>query len=127
MLTSVHHVQLAMPSGQEAAAREFFVDVLGMTQIDKPVVLAARGGVWFRAGAVELHLGVADDFRPARKAHPGIIVDNLEALVRRLADAGQPVQWDRNFPGFRRVYAHDPFGNRLEFLEPVPPTDPPEQ
>jgi catechol 2,3-dioxygenase-like lactoylglutathione lyase family enzyme len=95
----VHHVQLAMPRGEEAAARAFFVDVLGMAGIDKPAVLAARGGVWFRAGRVELHLGVEDDFRPARKAYPGIVVDNLDALVEQLAGAGHNVQWDRDFPG----------------------------
>jgi catechol 2,3-dioxygenase-like lactoylglutathione lyase family enzyme len=114
----LHHVQLAMPRGEESTARAFFVDVLDMTEVDKPPVLAARGGVSFRAGDVELHLGVEDDFRPAGKAHPGIIVDDLDALVERLAGAGQHVQWDGDFPGFRRVYAHDPFGNRLEFLEP---------
>jgi catechol 2,3-dioxygenase-like lactoylglutathione lyase family enzyme len=118
MFDAVHHVQLAMPRGGEAAARVFFVDVLGMTEVDKPPVLAARGGAWFRAGAVELHLGVEEEFRPARKAHPGIVVTDLDGLVERLARANQPLRWDTDFPGFRRVYAHDPFGNRLEFLQP---------
>lgn len=118
MFAGLHHVQLAMPPGEEERARAFFVGVLGMTEIDKPPVLARRGGAWFRAGGLELHLGVEDDFAPARKAHPGILVDDLDALARRLDDAGQPVAHDRDFPGFRRCYAHDPFGNRLEFLEP---------
>ncbi len=111
-------MQLAMPQGEEAAARAFFVDVLEMTELDKPPVLAARGGAWFRAGGVELHLGVEADFRAAAKAHPGILVDNLDHLVSQLHAAGQDVSWDRDFPGYRRIYAHDPFGNRLEFLEP---------
>jgi catechol 2,3-dioxygenase-like lactoylglutathione lyase family enzyme len=115
----LHHVQLAMPRGEEAAARRFFAGVLGMAEVDKPPVLAARGGAWFRAGGLEVHLGVEDDFRPARKAHPGILVGDLDAVVLRLRKAGQEVTWDGDFPGFRRVYAHDPFGNRLEFLEPV--------
>jgi catechol 2,3-dioxygenase-like lactoylglutathione lyase family enzyme len=85
----LHHVQLAMPRGEESTARAFFVDVLDMAEVDKPPVLAARGGVWFRAGDVELHLGVEDDFRPAGKTHPGIIVDDLDALVERLAGAGR--------------------------------------
>ncbi|GAA4924250.1 VOC family protein [Actinomycetospora succinea] len=118
VFTGLHHVQLAMPVGQEDRARAFFVGVLGMTEIEKPPVLAARGGAWFRAGGLELHLGVEDDFRPARKAHPGIMVDDLDALAGRLEHAGQDVTRDRDFPGFRRFYAHDPFGNRLEFLEP---------
>lgn len=108
-----------MPRGAEDAARAFFVDVLGMSEIAKPPVLAARGGAWFRAGGVELHLGVEDGFAPARKAHPGIVVDDLDGLADRLRDAGQDATWDGDFPGFRRIYAMDPFGNRLEFLEPV--------
>jgi len=89
--------------------------------VDKPPVLAACGGVWFRAGAVELHLGVEEDFRPARKAHPGIVVTDLDGLVERLARANQPLRWDTDFPGFRRVYAHDPFGNRLRTARSLRP------
>jgi catechol 2,3-dioxygenase-like lactoylglutathione lyase family enzyme len=116
---ALHHVQLAMPRGEEEAARAFFAGALGMTEVEKPPVLAARGGAWFRAGGLELHLGVEDDFAPARKAHPGILVSDLDELARRLAATGQDVTWDADFPGFRRIYAHDPFGNRLEFLQPA--------
>ena len=115
----LHHMQLAMPRAEEQVARDFFVGVLGMTEVDKPPVLAARGGAWFRAGDVELHLGVEDNFRPARKGHPGIVVTDLDDVVHRLTESGQNVSWDAEFPGFRRVYAHDPFGNRLEFLQPA--------
>lgn len=117
----LHHMQLAMPRDEEQAARDFFVGVLGMIEVDKPPVLAARGGAWFRAGSVELHLGVEDDFRAARKGHPGILVTDLDDVVHRLVEAGQDVRWDVDFPGFRRVYAHDPFGNRLEFLQSASP------
>jgi catechol 2,3-dioxygenase-like lactoylglutathione lyase family enzyme len=115
----LHHMQLAMPRGQEEVARSFFVGVLGMTEIDKPSVLSARGGAWFRSGGLELHLGVEDDFRPARKGHPGVLVSDLDEVVARLLEDGQDVRWDTDFPGFRRVYAYDPFGNRLEFLQPA--------
>jgi catechol 2,3-dioxygenase-like lactoylglutathione lyase family enzyme len=108
-----------MPTGREDEARGFFVDVLGMTEVEKPPVLAARGGAWFRAGDVEIHLGVEDPFAPARKAHPGLVVADLDDAARRVATTGQDVTWDADFPGFRRFYAHDPFGNRLEFLGPV--------
>ena len=111
-------MQLAMPPGREDEARRFFGDVLGMTEIPKPPVLAARGGAWFRAGGVELHLGVEEDFRPARKGHPGILVEDLDEVARRLAAAGQVTTWIADFPGFRRIYAADPFENRLEFLQP---------
>lgn len=113
----LHHMQLAMPRGEESAARAFFVDVLGMAEVEKPPALRARGGAWFRAGDVELHLGIEDDFRPASKGHPGIAVTDLDEVVRRLNQGGQDVRWDGDFPGYRRVYAHDPFGNRLEFLQ----------
>jgi catechol 2,3-dioxygenase-like lactoylglutathione lyase family enzyme len=118
MFVALHHMQLAMPRGREDAARAFYRDVLGMAEVDKPPVLAARGGAWFRSGGLELHLGVEDDFRPARKGHPGILVDDLDAVARLLTDAGQHVAPDSELPGFRRFYAADPFGNRLEFLQP---------
>ncbi|GHK02479.1 VOC family protein [Streptomyces sp. NPDC003753] len=119
MLTAVDHVQLAAPPGSEDLLRAYYVDVLGMTEVPKPPVLAARGGCWFRAGAVQLHLGVEDDFQPAKKAHPGLRVTGIEAYAARLAERGAPVTWDGNLPGHRRFYSQDPVGNRLEFLEPV--------
>lgn len=115
---ALHHVQLAMPRGEEEAARAFWAGLLGMTELEKPPVLAARGGCWFRGGGLEVHLGVEEPFVPARKAHPGVLVHDLPALALRLEDAGRTVAWDDDFPGHRRFYAHDPFGNRLEFLEP---------
>lgn len=114
---SLHHVQIAMPRGAEARARAFYGDLLGLTEIDKPPVLAARGGAWFRGGGLELHLGVEEPFAPAKKAHPGILTDDLDALAERLRAAGEAVQPDGDFPGMRRFYTADPFGNRLEFLE----------
>lgn len=116
----LHHMQLAMPRGAEQAARDFFVGVLGMVEVDKPPVLAAHGGAWFRAGDVELHLGVEDNFQPAGKTHPGILVTDLDDVVQQLIEAGQDVRWDAGFPQFRRVYTNDPFGNRLEFLQSAP-------
>jgi catechol 2,3-dioxygenase-like lactoylglutathione lyase family enzyme len=115
----LHHVQLAIPPGGEDAARQFYGGVLGMTELAKPADLRARGGCWFAAGGWEFHLGVEQDFRPARKAHPGVLVDGLEVLAAALAAAGHPVDWDPLFPGHRRFYTRDGHGNRLEFLEPV--------
>lgn len=117
MRAHLHHVQLAIPAGGEDRAREFWVGTLGIQEVAKPPVLAARGGCWFRAGAFELHLGVEDPFSPARKAHPGIEVDDLDEIVGRLSEASIESTPDGNFPGFRRIYVHDPFGNRLEFLQ----------
>ena len=119
-LLGLHHVQLAAPPGSEESLRHFYGTLLGMTEVSKPPVLAARGGAWFRSGALELHLGVEDDFRPAGKAHPGLLVADLPAYVDRLAAHGVPVEWDDAFPGYRRCYLRDPHGNRLELLEPLP-------
>jgi catechol 2,3-dioxygenase-like lactoylglutathione lyase family enzyme len=119
VFAGLHHVQLAMPRGEEDRARAFYGGILGLTEIDKPPVLAARGGAWFRGGGLELHLGVEDPFVPARKAHPGILTDELDGVAARLDAAGVATRWDGDFPGHRRFYADDPFGNRLEFLQPI--------
>jgi catechol 2,3-dioxygenase-like lactoylglutathione lyase family enzyme len=118
MIEGLHHTQLACPSDAEDVLRAFYVGVLGMNEIAKPPALAARGGAWFRSGTAELHLGVEEPFAPARKAHPGLVVSELDELIARLRAAGAPVQPDPNFPGFRRIYTTDPVGNRVELLEP---------
>lgn len=117
-LEGLHHVQLAIPAGTEDQCREFWGEVLGMTELEKPSVLAARGGCWFRGGGLEVHLGVEQDFSPAKKAHPGILVSSIHDLAARLEYQGYEVTWDGNFPGHERFYAFDKLGNRLEFLEP---------
>jgi catechol 2,3-dioxygenase-like lactoylglutathione lyase family enzyme len=121
----LHHVQLSIPPGSEARCRRFYVHALGMTELEKPRGLAARGGFWVRGDDLEIHLGVEEDFRPARQAHPGILVSDLERLEARLRSHGVEVTWDRNLPGFRRFYASDSVGNRLEFLSPDPPSTKP--
>lgn len=121
MLHAVDHVQLAAPPGSETQLRSYYVGVLGMTETPKPPVLAARGGCWFEAGAgaVRLHLGIEVDFRPAGKAHPGLLVRDIGAYADRLVAHDAEVVWDENLPGRRRFYSKDPVGNRLEFLEAV--------
>ena len=118
MLTALDHVQLAAPPSSEDLLRPYYVDALGMTERPKPPALAANGGCWFQAGAVQLHLGIEEDFRPAKKAHPGLRVTGIEALAARLEAHGAHVTWDSGLPGHRRFYSSDPVGNRLEFLEP---------
>jgi catechol 2,3-dioxygenase-like lactoylglutathione lyase family enzyme len=115
----IHHVQLSAPAGSEAAARAFWSGMLGLDEVEKPPALAARGGCWFRGHGLEVHVGIDDNFTPARRAHPGFLVDGLDTWAARLEKGGQPVEWDDQFPGMRRFYAADPFGNRLEFLEPT--------
>jgi catechol 2,3-dioxygenase-like lactoylglutathione lyase family enzyme len=112
------HVQLAAPAGCEAAAREFYGTLLGLRELPKPAPLQGRGGVWFQVGAQALHIGVEQPFAPARKAHPALLVRNLDALAERLQAAGITVTWDTDLPGYRRFYASDPWGNRLELLWP---------
>jgi catechol 2,3-dioxygenase-like lactoylglutathione lyase family enzyme len=112
------HVQLAGPPGCEAEAREFYGGLLRLEEIPKPGPMRASGGVWFRVGAEELHIGIEDPFAPARKAHPALRVDpgDLDALSQTLQQAGAPVDWDERYPGVRRFYTADPFGNRIEIL-----------
>ena len=116
-LVAVDHVQLAMPRGGEGEARGFYQAILGLEERPKPPVLAARGGCWFSNDRVALHLGVEDDFRPARKAHPALRVENLDALCSSLEAGGHGVRFDDDVPGARRCYVDDPFGNRIELIE----------
>jgi catechol 2,3-dioxygenase-like lactoylglutathione lyase family enzyme len=113
-VTGIDHVQVAAPAGCEAEARRFYAELLGLEELPKPPVLAARGGCWFRAGAQELHVGVEDPFAPARKAHPGLVVEGLDELAERLRAAGHDVSYDESVPGTKRFHVADPFGNRLE-------------
>ena len=117
----IHHVQLACPSGSEEASRDYYIGVLGLTEKPKPPALAERGGCWFVGNGIELHLGVEQDFRPGRKAHPGLLWPDLDGLAERLTDAGYPVRWpdEVEMPGMRRLYTDDVHGNRLEFLAPA--------
>lgn len=117
-ITALHHVQLAMPRGREDEARAFYAGVLGFTELPKPPHLAKLGGAWFRSGAAEVHLGVEDDFRAAKKAHPALLVDDLAALAAKCAAAGHPTVTDEPLEGFDRLYVSDPFGNRIELLQP---------
>jgi catechol 2,3-dioxygenase-like lactoylglutathione lyase family enzyme len=115
---AIHHVQLAMPRGEEERARKFYGDVLGLSEIPKAASLRERGGLWYQIGALELHLGVEDDFRPAKKAHPGLLVDDLAAVVVRAEAAGHAARPDHLLEGYDRAYVDDPFGNRIELLQP---------
>lgn len=126
----LHHVQVACPPGGEDAARRFYAEGLGLTEVDKPAELAARGGAWFRsyddAGAVtaEIHVGVEDPFSPARKAHPALLLPDaavLEATGARLAALGFDVDWREraSFSGYQRLHAYDGAGNRVEVMAPA--------
>jgi catechol 2,3-dioxygenase-like lactoylglutathione lyase family enzyme len=117
-ILGIDHVQLAMPAGREDDARDFYSRLLGLPERTKPPELAKRGGAWFETDAVKIHLGVEADFRPARKAHPALLVRDLRGLVERLHQAGIEVVEDA-LAGHHRVYVSDPFGNRLELMEPI--------
>ena len=117
ILGSIDHVQLGMPVGGEDAARAFYVDILGLREVPKPVELAGRGGAWFAGRSVAIHLGVEVDFRPASKAHPAFTVDDLAAARDRLEAAGVATTADDSGLPVRRCYVHDPFGNRIELVD----------
>ena len=109
-------MQLAAPPGCEDAARAFFGDVIGLEEIPKPEALRERGGVWFRIGAQQLHIGAEPDFAPARKAHPAFAVERYDELLARLRAEGVEIAEDQAIPGVRRCYISDPWGNRIELL-----------
>lgn len=117
-IVAIDHVQLAMPEGGEEAARAFYTGLLGITETPKPPHLAKRGGCWFERGALKVHLGVEETFQPAKKAHPAFIVENLPALKAKLAAASATIRDDEPLEGYDRIYVDDPFGNRLELMEP---------
>jgi extradiol dioxygenase family protein len=119
VVLAIDHVQLAMPAGEEDKARAFYGALLGLPEQPKPPELAKRGGAWFESDRVKVHLGVETPFTPARKAHTGFRVDDVQALAERAREAGYAVRADGDVPGFERVFIDDPFGNRLEFLAPV--------
>jgi catechol 2,3-dioxygenase-like lactoylglutathione lyase family enzyme len=122
-VVAIDHVQLAMPAGPEAEAGAvaFYGGLLGLARRDKPAPLAARGGCWFERGEVRLHLGVEDDFRPARKAHVALVVDDIDAACRTLDAAGHPTRRTEEVAGSPQWYVDDPFGNRIELLALRPP------
>jgi catechol 2,3-dioxygenase-like lactoylglutathione lyase family enzyme len=117
-IVAIDHVQLAMPAGGEDAARRFYANVLGIPETPKPEHLAQRGGCWFELGTVRIHLGVDADFRAAKKAHPALIVEDLAALKAKLAAAGFPTTPGDYLEGYDRVDVSDPFGNRIELMQP---------
>ena len=117
MIGGIDHVQLAAPTGCEADARRFFGDLLGLEELEKPERLRSRGGVWFRVGAQQLHVGIEADFSPARKAHPALLVSSYDELQNRLRAANVELTDDDSIPGLRRCYIADPWGNRIELVK----------
>jgi catechol 2,3-dioxygenase-like lactoylglutathione lyase family enzyme len=116
VLDGIDHVQLAAPPGCEPEARRFFAGLLGLEEVEKPESLQARGGVWFRVGAQQLHIGVEQEFAPAGKAHPAFAVSRYDELVARLRAAGIAVLDDASIPGLRRCFVADPWENRIELV-----------
>lgn len=118
-VVGLDHVQLAIPPGTEDACRAFYVGLLGMTELVKPPLLQARGGLWVKGGDAEIHLGVEPEFRPAKKAHPALRIAGLDRLAERLMAAGYDLTWDDTIAGARRFFTHDPNGNRMEFIATI--------
>jgi catechol 2,3-dioxygenase-like lactoylglutathione lyase family enzyme len=119
MLRAIDHVQIAIPAGGEETARPFYRDLLGLTEVPKTGVQATRGGCWFEAGAIKVHLGVEAPFRANNKAHVAFLVDDVARLAGLASSAGYETKSDADLEGYERIFIHDPFGNRLEFLKPL--------
>ena len=120
-ILGLDHVQLAIPVGGEERARAFYGGILRFSEIEKPAEMKGRNSIWFVAGPVNLHLGLDAEFHPAKRAHPALVVDNLDEIVAACDRAGLATKPDVGFGGFRRVHVFDPFGNRLELMESTTP------
>lgn len=120
MIRAIDHVQIAIPVGGEEKARPFYAGVLGLTEVPKPAPQNTRGGLWFEAGAVKVHLGAEQDFRANDKAHVAFLVDDVRVLVDEARVGGYRVRDDDPLEGYIRAFLYDPFGNRIEILQPVP-------
>jgi catechol 2,3-dioxygenase-like lactoylglutathione lyase family enzyme len=120
-ILNLDHVQIAIPVGGEARAREFYGGILGLTEVAKPAETAGRNSIWFTSGPVNLHLGIEADFHPAKRAHPALVVDDLDDILAACEGAGLATKPDTSFNNFRRVHIFDPFGNRLELMESTAP------
>ncbi|MEQ8315341.1 MAG: VOC family protein [Gammaproteobacteria bacterium] len=118
-IIGIDHIQIAIPFGGENLGRAFYGELLGLTEISKPEDLAANGGVWFELGDLQLHLGIDPEFKPAKKAHPGLIVSDLDSLAAKLKAQGYEITEAAPVEEMSRFFTADPFGNRLEFLEPL--------
>ncbi len=118
-ILGINHILLAITPDGEAAARWFYGEVLGLTEIPKPQVLAGRGGLWFECGPLQIHLGVETDFQASKKAHPALLVTSLAWFLARLQAANCIIEQDRQLPGFERAFTIDPFGNRIELMQPI--------
>ncbi|PLR77357.1 glyoxalase [Bacillus sp. V3-13] len=114
---AIDHIQLAAPRGSEEMARRFFGEILGLKEIEKPVALKNRGGVWFGFGSYQLHIGIEEPFSPAKKAHPAFTVNNIHSLKQHLSENNVSFTEDDHLPGATRIFINDPFGNRIEILE----------
>lgn len=114
---AIDHIQLAAPKGSEETARNFFMNILGFTEVEKPEGLKKRGGVWFQCKKIKIHIGIEEPFSPARKAHPAFEIENIEELKKHLIKNGVDIIEDIKLPGANRCYISDPFGNRIELLE----------
>lgn len=120
MIRGVHHVQITVPKGAEAAAREFYCDLLGFREIEKPDSLKGRGGLWVQLGAVQVHIGTEEGVdRRATKAHIAYEVDDAAGWLARLQARGIEIADSIPIPGYQRFEFRDPFGNRVEFIQPV--------
>ena len=118
MIIAVEHVTLAMPPEQEDRARDFYGRLLGLTEVKRPYALAEQGGVWYSLGAQQLHLDVDENFQANKTACPALLVRDSAIWAKRLREANCAVEWNDDLAAYQRFFSKDPFGNRLEFLEP---------
>lgn len=114
----IDHIQLCIPIGKEPEARAFYIDILGLKEIEKPEYLRKNGGFWLTIADIELHIG-AEDIENRSKRHPAFEIENLDEVKAYLQNLNIRIKEDKPIPNFRRFSFFDPFNNRIELLERI--------
>lgn len=114
----LHHANVIVKPGETDKVVEFYSDVLGLTRIEKPTEGTTGGGAWFDIdGSTQLHISERPDAVMHDDMHFGLVVDDFDAVLARLAEAGAPWRDQAELFGGRRGSTQDPLGNRIELLE----------
>ena len=118
-ITSIDHVQIAVPKALEAESLKFYREVLSLPEIPKPEELRARGGAWFQIGPLQMHIGVDPDASPRSKRHVCFLVRDLAKAKADVVGHGVAIEEESVAEGLSRFFIRDPAGNRIEIGERV--------
>ncbi len=117
-IKGLHHAQITIPLGAEQQGRQFYCELLGLPEIEKPQSLQQRGGFWLQVGDRQVHVGTEDGVdRQATRAHLAYEVDDIQAWRDLFKTQSIAILEGVPIPGYARFEIRDPFGNRMEFIQ----------